>query len=85
MAPTKSYKAFCAFCSLGPPHFHNDVIRHLNEHSSQRWIGRTGRDDKVLLKWPPWSPDTTPCDFFLWGVIKDKLFVSPLPRDQVAM
>ena len=25
------------------------------------------------------SPDLTPCDFFLWGYIKDRVFVPPLP------
>ena len=25
------------------------------------------------------SPDLTPCDFFLWGYIKERVFVPPLP------
>ena len=25
------------------------------------------------------SPDLTVCDFFLWGYIKDRVFVPPLP------
>ena len=25
------------------------------------------------------SPDLTPCDFFLWGYITDRIFVPPLP------
>ena len=25
------------------------------------------------------SPGLTPCDFFLWGYIKDRVFVPPLP------
>ena len=29
--------------------------------------------------WPPRSPDSTPCDFFLWGYVKDKVYVPPLP------
>jgi hypothetical protein len=33
------------------------------------------------MKWPPRSPDLTPYDFFLWGHIKDLIYVSPLPRD----
>jgi hypothetical protein len=31
--------------------------------------------------WPPRSPDLTPCDFFFWGYVKDKVFVPPLPQD----
>jgi hypothetical protein len=26
--------------------------------------------------WPPLSPDLNPCDFFLWGYLKEKLFAS---------
>ena len=32
------------------------------------------------IEWPPRSPDLTPCDFFLWGHLKDKIYTSP-PRD----
>jgi len=31
------------------------------------------------LAWPPRSPDATPCDFFLWGYVKDQVYVPPLP------
>ena len=30
--------------------------------------------------WPPRSPDLTACDFFLWGFIKDNVYVQPLPK-----
>ena len=33
----------------------------------------------MLLAWPPLSPDATPCDFFLWGYVKDQVYVPPLP------
>jgi hypothetical protein len=42
-------------------------------------IGRAAAGDQELLRWPPRSPDLTPCDFFLWGFIKDRVFVPPLP------
>ena len=29
---------------------------------------------------PPRSPDATPCDFFLWGYVKDRVYVPPLPE-----
>jgi hypothetical protein len=45
-----------------------------------RWIGRAAvNGDKNLLPWAPRSPDLTPCDFFLWGFVKDSVYVSPLP------
>jgi len=28
---------------------------------------------------PPHSPDATQCDFFLWGYVKDQVYVPPLP------
>ena len=28
---------------------------------------------------PSGSPDATPCDFFLWGYVKDQVYVPPLP------
>jgi len=30
-------------------------------------------------EWPPRSPDLTPCDFFLWGYLKSKVFTTPPP------
>ena len=32
------------------------------------------------VEWPPRSPDLTPCDFFLWGYLKDKVYTS-VPRN----
>ncbi len=29
------------------------------------------------VEWPPRSPDLTPCDFFLWGYLKGKVFFRP--------
>jgi hypothetical protein len=33
------------------------------------------------MKWPPCFPNLTPCDFFLWGYVKEQVFVPPLPLD----
>jgi hypothetical protein len=63
-----------------PPHYHLSVRAELNNLLPQRWIGRVGPNDDALLKWPPRSPDITPCDFFLWGYIKDKVYTPPLPH-----
>ena len=34
------------------------------------------------VEWPARSPDLTPCDFFLWGYLKQKVFTSPPPNIQ---
>ena len=46
----------------------------LTDTFGNRWIGRSGG-----LEWPPRSPDLTPPDFFLWGVIKKAVY-STKPR-----
>ena len=35
----------------------------------------------ALHSWPPRFPDMTPCDFFLWGNVKERVYVPPLPAD----
>jgi hypothetical protein len=47
---------------------HYAVIVHnwLDERFSGRWIGRHDP-----FEWPARSPDLTPCDFLLWGYLKD--------------
>ena len=44
-------------------------------------IGRTGQEDDALMRWSPRSPDLTPCDFSLWGFVKDTVFVPLLPAN----
>ncbi|PNF28849.1 hypothetical protein B7P43_G04437 [Cryptotermes secundus] len=63
-----------------PPHWHLIIRCFLNESLPQRWIGRMGNEDLALQFWPPRSPDLTPCDFFLWGFVKDEVYVPPLPQ-----
>jgi hypothetical protein len=57
-----------------PPHIHNEVTTFLNRQLPERWIGWGGS-----TSWPPWSPDLTPIDFFLWGFVKDEVNVPPMP------
>ncbi|GBM20352.1 hypothetical protein AVEN_195900-1 [Araneus ventricosus] len=55
----------------------SSIVRDfLNRELPHRWRGRAGLDDIPLLPWPLRSPDLTPCDFFLWGHVKDKVYVS---------
>lgn len=62
-----------------PPHWHLHVRTFLNQSLPGRWIGRIGNADLALHFWPPRSPDLTPCDYFLWGYVKEAVYVPPLP------
>ncbi|CAF2800673.1 unnamed protein product [Rotaria sp. Silwood2] len=54
-----------------PPHYAQPVRQFLHETFPDRWIGRRGPID-----WPARSPDLTPTDFFLWPVIKDRVYAT---------
>ncbi|CAG4939112.1 unnamed protein product [Colias eurytheme] len=51
-------------------HFAVNVRNHLND-TYRTWIGRGG-----TIAWPPRSPDLTPLDYFLWGTMKQKVYVN---------
>ncbi|GBL96623.1 hypothetical protein AVEN_207789-1 [Araneus ventricosus] len=36
------------------------------------------------LHWPPYSPDLNPCDFFLWGHMKDLVYRKK-PTDLISL
>jgi hypothetical protein len=59
-----------------PPHYIEEVRKYLNTHFPGQWVGRA-----ALRAWPPRSPDLTRLDFFLWGFVKDRVFVPPLPAN----
>lgn len=52
-----------------PAHYAAGVRAWLDQHFPGRWIGRRGP-----LEWPPRSPDLAPCDFFLWGYLKEQVY-----------
>jgi hypothetical protein len=52
-----------------PPHFVRTVRVYLDHTFPGRWIGCSGP-----LPWPPHSPDLTPCDFWLWGMVKERVY-----------
>jgi len=51
------------------------VKNRLKDVFGDRIIG-VGHD----VEWPPRSPDLTPCDFFLWGHLKNEVYKTP-PTD----
>lgn len=58
-----------------PPHRVASVFEVLSENFSERVIalGYPGYSDSGI-NWPPYSCDLNPCDFFLWGYMKDSIF-----------
>jgi hypothetical protein len=64
---------------IGIGHIANTLLDVLNEHF----------DDRVLSNhfperfgygwsWPPYYPDLNPCDYFLWGFLKDTVYKNNL-------
>lgn len=54
-----------------PPHNVVPVKMFLDRKYPQ-CIGKSG-----AIRWPPNSPDPTPCDFFLWGHVKNIVYSTP--------
>ena len=52
-----------------PPHFAINVRQRLDQKFPGKWIGRRGP-----VEWPPRSPDLSPMDYGVWGIIKEKVF-----------
>ena len=50
-------------------HYAQSVRHFMDKTFRDRWIGQRGPID-----WPARSPDLTPMDFFLWGVIKERVY-----------
>ena len=47
----------------------------------QEWCtSKFGKKFLAKEDWPPRSPDLNPCDFFLWGYLKSKVY-NPLPKN----
>lgn len=53
------------------PHTANLVQDYLKDKFGDQFIGKK--------QWPPRSPDLNPCDYFLWGYLKSKVY-KPLPK-----
>ncbi|KAK9759089.1 hypothetical protein QE152_g242 [Popillia japonica] len=57
------------------PHRTEEVFNILEEHFGNRIIGLDAQQfTGGGITWPPYSPDLTPCDFYLWGSLKDMVY-----------
>jgi hypothetical protein len=63
-----------------PAHTANDTKTFLRSQFNERLISRG-----LHHEWPPRSPDLTPCDFYLWGVVKELTFQQGQFNDISAM
>lgn len=61
-------------------HFQQDGATPHTATAVQTWLGQSFKE-KFINKnlWPPRSPDLNPCDFFLWGHLKEVVY-NPLPK-----
>jgi hypothetical protein len=44
-------------------------VRNFLNNTFGEWIGR-----RRTVEWPPRSPDLTPMDFTVWGIMKDRVY-----------
>lgn len=67
------------------PHTTNEVLDFLNQKFGNRVISNRFPDRfGGGFLWPPTSPDLNPCDFYLWGFLKDSVFTTaPRTLDQL--
>ena len=62
-----------------PPHRTEVNLSLLRSRFGKRVIAK-GFKEKFGegINWPPYSPDLSACDFFLWGFLKDKVYKSSI-------
>lgn len=62
-------------------YFQQDGARPHTSNIVQEWLNdKFGRKFLSKEKWPPRSPDLNPCDFFLWGYLKSRVYC-PMPSN----
>ncbi|GBM82758.1 hypothetical protein AVEN_272315-1 [Araneus ventricosus] len=60
-----------------PEHKTSSVKQYLVEEFWEQIIGYAS-----FQEWPPYSPDLTPMDFFLWRYLKQQAYATPPPTLQ---
>lgn len=56
----------------GAPSHRTRAVKEFLNDTFYGWIGNGGTVD-----WPARSPDFNPCDIFLWGALKAKVYLTP--------
>jgi hypothetical protein len=68
---TQDYHKYYFQQNGASPHQATTVQTYLAERFGEKFIAKSD--------WPPRSPDLNPCDFFLWGYLKQRVY-NPLPK-----
>jgi len=72
-----------------PPQHANAVQQQLHYLFPDKLIGRQAGNNaqyRIDITWPPRSPDFNPCDFFLWGYMKELVYSKEVnSRDELLM
>lgn len=71
MIKTRDYEKYRFQQDGASSHTADLVQKWLSDNFKMKFIDKS--------KWPPRSPDLNPCDFFLWGYLKSKVYY-PLPK-----
>lgn len=61
-----------------PPHNARINVNWLNAKFGGRWIGTNGP-----VRWPARSPDLTPLDFWFWGYLKDRVYLTRPENEEI--
>jgi hypothetical protein len=74
------WKAHCQAPNFKKYYFVQDGATPHTANSVQNYL-KSKFSDRFFTKdiWPPRSPDINPCDFFLWGYLKDRVY-NPMPK-----
>lgn len=58
-------------------HWTRNVFNLLQDKFQDRIIGLDSNQfTGGGIDWPPYSPDLNPCDYFLWGYLKDRVYIN---------
>jgi transposase len=80
MLKTFFWRRFAQISSTEKYYFQQDGATPHTANTVQNWLGDKFSEKFVNKKmWPPRSPDINPCDYFLWGHLKHRVY-QPLPK-----
>lgn len=75
--PLQEYRTCWYQLDGAPAHCTGEVTRELIRMFDDHWFRRLGP-----WHWPARSPDLTPLDFYFWGNLKRKVYVTPVRSKQ---